>query len=254
MLRAIAAIRAADFPVLNLDLIYGLPGQTVATWLESLRTALEFAPEELYLYPLYVRPLTGLGRHEVSWDDQRLSCYRAGRDFLLAAGYVQVSMRMFRRGDLPAESGPAYCCQTDGMVGLGCGARSYTAALHYSSEYAVGASGVRAILGDYVKRTAADFAAASYGAALTADEQRRRFVLQSLLQAPGLDRAAYRARFAADALAELPALHQLAEHGLATLDAATLRLTDAGMERSDLIGPWLYPAEILARMEAFELR
>src|SRR5207248_3751773 len=93
---ALARIREAGFPRLNIDLIYGLPGQTVESWLGSLRAALRFAPEELYLYPLYVRPLTGLGRSSRSWDDQRLTCYREARALLLVCGYEQVSMRMFR--------------------------------------------------------------------------------------------------------------------------------------------------------------
>jgi len=40
----------------------------------------EWSPEELYLYPLYVRPLTGLGRRatgpDPAWDEQRLRLYR----------------------------------------------------------------------------------------------------------------------------------------------------------------------------------
>jgi oxygen-independent coproporphyrinogen III oxidase len=123
---ALERIRDAGFPVLNIDLIYGLPGQDRASWLGSLREALRFAPEELYLYPLYVRPLTGLGRSGRSWDDERLDHYRAGRELLLAEGYRQTSMRMFRAAHCPDEGGPVYCCQEDGMVGLGCGARSYT--------------------------------------------------------------------------------------------------------------------------------
>jgi oxygen-independent coproporphyrinogen-3 oxidase len=69
-------------------------------------------------------------------------------------------MRMFRRpGD--AAGGTEYCCQTDGMVGLGCGARSYTSRLHYSFEYAVGAGQVRSIIDTYVSET--EFAAARVG-------------------------------------------------------------------------------------------
>src|SRR5947209_4586255 len=74
---ALALLAAADFPTVNLDLIYGLPGQTVQTWLYSVRQALAFAPDEIYLYPLYVRPLTGLGRARQGRDDIRLACYRA---------------------------------------------------------------------------------------------------------------------------------------------------------------------------------
>ena len=82
------------------------------------------------LYPLYVRPLTFLGKKSRAWDDLRLSLYRAGRDFLLARGYTQVSMRMFRAAHAPAARGAVYRCQEDGMVGLGVGARSYAGAVH----------------------------------------------------------------------------------------------------------------------------
>jgi oxygen-independent coproporphyrinogen-3 oxidase len=253
---ALESIRAVGFPTLNIDLIYGLPGQTVASWLFSLQSALRYAPEELFLYPLYVRPLTGLDRRNIDWDDIRLACYRAGREFLLAEGYVQVSMRMFKRGTAHSSASKPdvlYCCQEDGMVGLGCGARSYTRTMHYASEYAVGATGVRAILHDYVTKPAAAFACADYGFMLDADEQRRRFLLQSLLQVAGLDLATYRLRFSTEALTDFPALRELEECGLARRNAHTFALTVAGMERSDQIGPWLYSPAVRRLMETYEL-
>ncbi|MBN9118811.1 MAG: STM4012 family radical SAM protein, partial [Planctomycetes bacterium] len=119
---ALSLLAGSGFRAVNVDLIYGLPGQTVATWLYSLREALRYSPDELYLYPLYVRPLTGLGRSRKEWDDSRLACYREARAVLLAEGYEQVSMRMFRRAvvrslrDRSSEpghgvTGPHYCCQ-----------------------------------------------------------------------------------------------------------------------------------------------
>jgi oxygen-independent coproporphyrinogen III oxidase len=251
---ALEMIRAAGFPTLNVDLIYGLPGQTPASWLYSLREALRWRPEELYLYPLYVRPLTGLGRSHREWDDVRLACYRAGRDLLRGHGYRQVSMRMFRSASAPDEEGPVYCCQDDGMVGLGCGARSYTRSLHYSGEYAVGAKGVREILADYVARSDGEFAAVDYGFWLDEDERRRRFVLQSLLQTDGLERVHYRRRFGSDALDDLPQLAELEPAGLATVDGDRVRLTDAGLERSDAVGPWLFSDRVRALMAGYELR
>ncbi|HEX2915023.1 MAG TPA: STM4012 family radical SAM protein [Chloroflexia bacterium] len=251
---ALSRIKDLDFPVLNLDLIYGLPGQTVASWLASLETALKYRPQELYLYPLYTRPLTGLGRTGKSWDDQRLECYRAGRSYLLNMGYEQVSMRMFRASSTPMEAGPVYCCQEDGMVGLGCGARSYTRALHYSSEYAVSARGVRAILSDYLTRSDESFSQAVYGFRLDQAEQRRRYVIQSLLQKEGLDEAAYRECFGSAALVDLPGLRQLVELGLAEHSHEKLVLTEMGLERSDTIGPWLYSEQVQTLMEEYELR
>lgn len=252
---ALTTIRRAGLPTLNIDLIYGLPGQTVATWLESLEAALAYAPEELYLYPLYTRPLTGLGRRDLPPTvDVRTACYRAGRDRLLAEGYTQVSMRMFRAAHAPADDGPAYCCQDDGMVGLGCGARSYTRGLHYATEYAVGAAGVRAILAAYVARPDAAFARADYGIRLDGDEQRRRYTLQSLLQAAGLDRAAYRARFGSDVLADLPLVEDWIGWGWVETGPDRVRLTPAGLEYSDWIGPALGSPAVTARMESYAWR
>jgi len=259
--QALDRICNVGFPTLNIDLIYGLPGQTTGSWLESLRAALRFKPEELYLYPLYVRPLTGLGRRgQKAEDDLRLACYRAGRELLLESGYRQVSMRMFQAAHAPMADGPAYCCQDDGMVGLGCGARSYTRALHYSGEYAVGATGVREILADYFAKAAGmvktddAFDFVDYGFRLDGAEQRRRFVIQSLLQVEGLDFGAYLERFGSKASDDLPELARLEDQGLATRDDARLRLTEKGMEMSDVIGPALYSARVRRLMKGYQLR
>ncbi len=252
---ALDRIRDIGFPVLNIDLIYGLPGQTVESWLASLRRACEWRPEELYLYPLYIRPLTGLDGRLAPGEDLRLQCYRTARLFLLEHGYTQVSMRMFRRpGPRGEASTPVYCCQEDGMVGLGCGARSYTRALHYSTEYAVGRTGVREILWDYLERPDEAFAVADYGFHLNGEEQRRRYVLKSLLQVEGLDLVAYRRRFGAHVLHDLPELADLERQGLAVGTRERLSLTPAGLELSDILGPWLYSTEVTDAMEGMAIR
>ncbi|MEU4111861.1 STM4012 family radical SAM protein [Streptomyces sp. NPDC027717] len=254
---ALGRVRDAGIPVLNIDLIYGIDGQTEHTWLRSLDAALAWRPEELYLYPLYVRPLTGLGRRagpaDAEWDEQRLRLYRAGRDHLLAHGYEQRSMRMFRRADAPAEGAEDYACQTDGMIGLGCGARSYTSGLHYSFDYAVGMHEIRAIIDDYCARPAADFSHAEYGRRMTGDEARRRHLLQSLLQADGLAVTDYRARFGGRTPADdFPAeLARFADLGWLE-DGPVLRLTPEGLAHSDALGPELFSPAVRAAMAAYE--
>jgi oxygen-independent coproporphyrinogen III oxidase len=257
---ALTNIRAARFPVLNIDLIYGLPGQSVSSWLDSVRAALEWKPEELYLYPLYVRPLTGLGRRKAratsadsKWDALRLQCSRAARDLLRAEGYTQQSMRHFSTKHAEM-TGANYCCQEDGMVGLGCGSRSYTHALHYSTEYAVSANGVGEILRAYLKRSSSDFSRVDYGFDLDGSEQRRRYVLKSLLHSAGLDLAAYRENFGADAREDFPELRPLVDARLAECRGSRMTLTESGIERSDAIGPWLASAGVCERMGQFELR
>jgi oxygen-independent coproporphyrinogen-3 oxidase len=252
--RALSAIRDARVPVLNIDLIYGIPRQTASTWAQSLAETLRWAPEEVYLYPLYVRPLTGLGRRSLSvvdeeWDRQRLSLYRQGRDTLRAAGYEQLSMRHFRRSRVatpPAE----YDCQDDGMVGLGCGARSYTAGLHYSFDYAVSVSGVRAVLDDYLRRPASDFAYAEVGFRLDEAERRRRWLVKTLLRSEGVSMTAWEARFCVP----LPALTSLEARGWLCVEGDWVRLTDEGLAHSDAIGPWLVSSAVRTAMEAYAPR
>jgi coproporphyrinogen III oxidase-like Fe-S oxidoreductase len=250
--RALDTIRAAGPVELNIDLIYGIPGQTADTWTGSLRTALTWRPEELYLYPLYVRPMTGLGRRvpgaeDPEWDVQRLGLYRHAVDLLADAGYEQQSMRAFRRRDAPPPGGaeaPGYCCQDDGMVGLGCGARSYTSALHYSFDYAVSVRQVRGILDDYLARPAEDFDVAEVGFALDGTEQRRRWLLKSLLRAAGVAPGDYLARFGTTVDDDFPALRLLRDSG--HLDGH--RLTAEGLAHSDAIGPWLTSDGVRAAM------
>jgi len=256
---ALTRMRAAGFPTINIDLIYGLAGQTVETWLQSIRAALRFEPEEIFLYPLYVRPLTGLGTSEKEWDDIRLNCYRQGRDFLLSQGYTQTSMRMFQRNTeetlcITSLHQPIYCCQADGMVGLGCGARSYTDDLHYSNEYAVGGKGIREILQGYIQTPEDLFDFVNYGFELDTGEKRRRYILLSLLSHEGLNFSNYQTRFNTEVFGDLPELSELFDLNLATEDKGILQLTQLGVEYSDAIGEWLFSDKVRDLMQRYQLK
>ena len=101
---------------------------------------------------------------------------------------------------------------------------------------------------------AASFDRARHGFRLDRREQQTRWLLLSLLNVDGVDRAAYRERFDSDVLADFPELEQLADASLCVADDDVVRLTPAGLERTDSIGPWLWSADVHARMGAYELR
>ena len=143
------------------------------------------------------------------------------------------------------------------MIGLGSGARSYTNQLHYSTEYAVKSKAVLGIIHDFIGRGAEQYGQVDFGFELSEDDQRRRFVILSLLQTEGLCRDSYRSRFQAggnDALDDLPELLDLVVNGLAEVNNDRIVLTESGLEYSDAIGPWLYSQTVQSRMEAYECR
>lgn len=263
--KSLETIREYSQADLNLDLIYGIAGQTIQSWRSSLKQALEFKPEEFYLYPLYVRDKTGLGvikdRSIATTnipETDMTELYRVGRDLLISEGYQQVSMRMFRRGNENINSNkekpPIYSCQEDGMLGLGAGARSYTKNLHYSSEYAVGRHGVREIIENYIKQSNDDFSRAEYGIKINTDEKKRRYVMQSLLISDGLDLNTYQQVFSSDCLEEFPLLALLIEGGLVNMQSGLLTLTEMGFERADSIGPWFASASVEQSMRGYKVR
>jgi oxygen-independent coproporphyrinogen-3 oxidase len=147
--RAIAAAARAGFARLNVDLIYGLPGQTRESWRGSLAEAIDTPATGLFLYPLYVRPMTGLGvRHHAPTPGEMAGMYDDALEMLGGAGFRQVTMRQFRR-DGGGDDGE-YRCQEDGMLGLGAGARSYTRAVHYSTPWRMIQRNIADVIEGYV--------------------------------------------------------------------------------------------------------
>ena len=65
VVQAVADIRQAKINNLSLDLIYGLPGQTMASWEDTLHKAMSLSPEHLSCYGLKVEADTPLA-HQVS--------------------------------------------------------------------------------------------------------------------------------------------------------------------------------------------
>lgn len=251
---ALDTIRAHNFPVLNIDLIYGASSQTPDSLRKSLRRALLWRPEELYLYPLYVRPQTGLGGKVETWGAHRLGLYRAGRDFLLGEGYEQLSMRCFRRPDAEARGRlPEFADADCAMLGLGAGARSATRHLHYSTQYAVERKSVLALLEAYCATPREEFRLARHGIRLDADERLRGHVVHSILLGDGMDIAHFLALSGAETVRAFAPLAALMDSGLAEEVDGRLKPTAAGLELSDAIGPWLYSPRVAERLTRHEV-
>jgi len=252
---AIEKIKKTGFETLNLDLIYGSYGQTLESWTFSVQEVINYKVEEVFIYPLYVRALTGITKLAQAAADNRFQLYQEAKQMLLAAGYEQISMRMFRLKKEQYKKPPVqYACQEDGMTGIGAGARSYTKALHYSSEYAVVRGNIKSIIEKYIGKNEDDFRHVDYGISLTTEEQKRRFLIKSLLHNTGLNTEKYRQLYGTGVMDDYAQLQQLIDNDLAVLRDGILFLTSAGIDYSDAIGPWFYSEPIRDRIHNFELQ
>jgi oxygen-independent coproporphyrinogen-3 oxidase len=98
------ASREAGFENVGIDLIYGVPGQTMDPWLKTLEQALRFIPEHLSCYQLTVEERTPLGRRckagEVTppGEDLQYEFFMKTSEFLEDAGYIHYEVSNFAKG------------------------------------------------------------------------------------------------------------------------------------------------------------
>ena len=113
--QAVAAyqkIRKAGFRNVSVDLIYGLPGQTVRTWLETLEHVLEMMPEHISLYGLEVHEGTPMAEYEkmglIPDEDKFADMYLSAVKFLENRGFRQYEISNFARKGLVSRHNMKY--------------------------------------------------------------------------------------------------------------------------------------------------
>lgn len=139
---ALGAVRAAGFANLSLDLIYGLPGQSLEDWTQSLEQALSFYPEHLSCYQLTYEPGTPLGRRKArgevtpAAEEEERDFFLFTSRFLEEQGYLHYEISNFARIEEPGSE-PYYSrhnCKYWRHVpylGLGPGAHSFQAGVRW---------------------------------------------------------------------------------------------------------------------------
>ncbi len=135
VVQAVAWARAAGFNNLNLDLIFGLPGQSLDAWMWTLEMALNLEPEHFSLYALTLERGTpmqywvGRGLIEEPDEDLGAEMYERAAERLAAQGYIQYEISNWAREQ---GSGEVLVCRhnmqywrNQAYLGLGAGAHGY---------------------------------------------------------------------------------------------------------------------------------
>ncbi len=241
--QAASLIRETGFHVMNIDLIYGIPGQTMDSLAYSLNQALIYQPEELFIYPLYVRKGTGIYNKVKPDTSLQYEMYHYLTDRLAAEGYTQTSMRRFSKKTLTTSKS----CGFEEMLALGCGGRSYIGNLHFCEPYNVETNQCRKILKAYCQKI--DFLQDLKGYILDPDEQKRRFIIKNLLYYQGLPMNEYRDLFHHSPKEDFPFIEKLTQNKWVVQKENRLRLTSEGLAFSDSIGTLFISSRVMEKME-----
>ena len=231
---AVAMFRARGITSINLDLVYGLPHQTLETVMATLDRALELSPDRIALFGYAHLPQRAANQRlidEAALPDLNarygLSC--ALSRALTEAGFMALGVDHFAKATDKLAKAPlkrnfqGYTTDdADALIGMGASSIS-----RLPQGFAQNATGAR----DYAERIAAGGLATVRGAALTADDRVRATAISALMCDFTFDGQALTDGFgeaAADVIAIAEQLLAQDQDGLLERTDEGFRLTDAG--------------------------
>ena len=137
VMQAIAIIRQLEIDNFSLDLISGLPHQTLQHCQTSLERAIAIAPQHLSCYDLVLEPVTAFGKQyqpgetPLPSDEVTAQMYRLTQQTLTAAGYEHYEISNYARSGYQCRHNRVYW-QNQTYYGWGMGAASYVASKRFS--------------------------------------------------------------------------------------------------------------------------
>ena len=228
---AYAEARSAGFGNISIDLIYGIPGQSLADWRDGLAAAVALEPDHVSLYALQLaldpdewagRPRPGAlrWRHRMASrqdDDLAAGQYRLAEELLHAAGFRHYELSSWARDGRESIHNSAYWDRR-AYTGIGAGAHSYDG--HAARSWNTGD------LDTYLARVEAGERPTSGSEVLTESERAFEAVALGLRRVDGLSRRTFAEEFGEDPVHRFAgAVSEAAARGLLELSGHNIRLT-----------------------------
>ena len=235
---AVRQARAAGFRNLSLDLMYGLPGQTLAGLEMSVQQALALAPQHISIYGLQVEEGTPFARAQAAGqlalptEEESEVMYDYMTAALPAAGYARYEISNFARPGFESRHNLGYW-QDVPYLGVGAAAHSYLGGQRYENPRGIE---------EYLAALRADGRARREEEPLTRATSMEEFAFLALRTARGIDRARFAARFGCElASVYADAIARMRARGFLEEDVQGVRLTPLGMK----YGNWVFEAFLL---------
>lgn len=247
--RCFAAARRVGFTSINLDFMFGLPGQTVAQWEAALAEVLTWGADHFALYALILEERTPLaaqvmrGQVCVPDDDATAAMYEAAMQHFAAAGYAQYEISNWARRveQQPTSANRHGLCQPDDLdSSLPTLACQHNLAYWLNSDYLAAGAGAHghvypqryanlAVVDAYIAAVQAGRRPVAEWVPLTEDDLYAETMFMGLRLNTGVSLAHFRDRCGVDLnVIYGDLLRELAQTGLIERRASVVRLTPRG--------------------------
>lgn len=226
--QAVEAARKAKLDNISLDLIYGLPGQTMEQWQKNLAAAVALAPQHLSCYGLKVEEGTPLARMtgvDLPGDELQADMYLYTVDYLRRMGLFQYEISNFARNGYESRHNLKYWTLGE-YAGFGPGAHSDFGGTRYAY--------VRD-LEDYIRGVQAHAPILSESERIDPMDRDTEWLMLGLRTVQGLDPKDYERRFRRRFDCFLPFLENCRSAGYVRLTGGHWHLTPQGFLLSNQI-------------------
>jgi oxygen-independent coproporphyrinogen-3 oxidase len=230
--------RAAGFTNISLDLMFGLPNQTVEQMQETLNQAVMLAPDHFSCYSLKVEEgtlfyhLEELGQLPLPSEETEFRMYQLIRDYLQQHGYVQYEVSNFAKDGRRSVHNSTYW-HNEAYYGFGTGAHGY---VHHIRH--VNIKGIK----EYLSRIKAGERPILQKEQISVQEQMENYFILGLRLLEGVSLNQFQSQFGVPAENVFgEALKTLHSKNFLSKDGDILRLTEQGLLfGNDVFAQFLY--------------
>ncbi len=216
--KTIDNLRNAGFDNLSIDLMYGLPGQTMDDIRHNLKRVVEIQPEHVSIYNLSLEPDAPMFGTKLPEDDLVADFYFALQEKLTIESYRQYEISNFAKKGFHSRHNTSYWKGVD-YLGLGAGASGFVEHRRYTNPKDIQAYS-EDIRKEYIMPNAIE---------LFPEELRQEMILLSLRTTQGLDLEEYTARFQRNLLKDKePQMVRLLHDGYIQIIGGFLHLLPKG--------------------------
>ena len=229
-------LRDAGFDNINLDLIFGAPGQDLRIWQETLSEVLELRPEHVSFYSLQLEEGTPLYKDYTagivdlpSWEENR-AMYHAAAEALDAAGYHHYEVSNAALPGLECRHNLKYW-NMQPYLGFGVSAHSFINGCRGEADYSFSDKDV---CGSRTDRSAAGRRGIFGLEPESVSDLKGDFIFTKLRLSDGFALSDYSSMFGTDFCSEFAAvLAELIDDGLLELAGDVLRFTTEGLDNTN---------------------